>query len=161
LIQNGGGTLLDTLEQDLRYAGRTLRKSPGFSVAALCAVALGVGANTAISSVVNAVLIAPLPYPHADRLVMFFNTSREGSRPIDWATRFDAVRQQTDFFEETLAYRLVGVNVAGDPEPEHVFSWQVSSDFFRLFGAQMAIGRTFNADEEDPLAVSNRSSMSP
>jgi hypothetical protein len=84
-----GISILDTLLQDLRYALRTLRQARWFTCAALATSTLGIGANTAMFSVVNAVLLKPLPYPDADRIVMLINASPEGSQPVGLATKFD------------------------------------------------------------------------
>src|ERR1700704_6023273 len=98
---------------DLKFALRHLRKSPAFTFVAVTALALGIGANTAIFSVVNAVLLRPLPYPDADRIMMLVNTSPSGMTPIGSSSRLFAWQQHTTAFEDISAYALTGVNLTG------------------------------------------------
>jgi putative ABC transport system permease protein len=139
-----------TFWQDLRYALRMLRKSPGFTISAIAALALGIGANTAIFSVVNTVLLKPLPFPDSDRIVMFLLTSPQGSGPGASATKFNLWREKTGVFQDVSAYRFGFVNLTGTANPEQLRSGLVSADFFRLFGAPVARGRTFTAAEDRP-----------
>jgi predicted permease len=141
---------VDTFIQDLKYTLRLLRASPGFTLAAVAALALGIGANTAIFSVLNTVILEPLPYPDPERLVMFLNTSPQGSGGGASPTKFNLWRRQTGAFQDVAAYRFSVVNVTGGEDPEQVSSAIVSADFFRLFGATPAIGRTFTAQEDLP-----------
>jgi len=140
---------VDTLLQDLRHSLRTARQSPAFTFAAVAALALGIGANTAIFSVVNTVLLRPLPYPDPNRLVMFLNTSPQGSGPGASPTKFNNWRRQTSVFQDVSAYRFSVVNLT-EGEPEQVATAHVSADFFRLFGAPVVAGRTFAAAEDLP-----------
>ena len=135
--------------QDLRHALRLLRQSPAFTAAAVAALALGIGANTAIFSVVNTVLLKPLPYPDPERIVLFLNTAPQGSGPGASPTKFNAWRQQTAAFQDVAAFRSTAVNLT-EGEPEQIAAGHVSADFFRLFGAPMVTGRTFSADEDRP-----------
>src|SRR6185295_10200408 len=107
-------------------------------------------ANTAIFSVVNTVLLKPLPYPDPDRLVMFLNTSPQGSGPGASPTKFNVWRRQTGAFQDGSAYRFTVVNLTGGSDAEQIAAGQVSADFFRLFGAPVMAGRTFTADEDRP-----------
>jgi putative ABC transport system permease protein len=141
---------MDTFVQDLRHTLRVLRLSPGFTLAAVAALALGIGANTAIFSVLNTVILKPLPYPDPDRLVMFLNTSPQGSGGGASPTKFNLWRRQTGAFEDVAAYRFTVVNLTGVDEPEQVAAGYVSADFFRLFGATAVFGRTFSAQEDLP-----------
>src|SRR3977135_380826 len=141
---------MEDLLQDLRHSLRTLRRSPGFTIAVVAALALGIGANTAIFSVVNTVLLKPLPYPDPDRLMMFLNTSPQGSGPGASPTKFNVWRQQTRAFQDVAAYRFNVVNLTGTSDPEQLAAGQVSADFFRLFGAPVIAGRTFTVDEDRP-----------
>ena len=140
---------METLLHDLRHALRMMRHSPAFTSAAVAALALGIGANTAIFSVVNAVLLRPLPYPDPERLVFFTNTAPQGSFPGASPTRFNVWRRQTDVFQDISAYRFSAVNLTNG-EPEQIQTAHVSADFFRLFGAPVAVGRTFSASEDAP-----------
>ena len=140
---------MDTLLQDLRCALRTARQNPAFTLAAVAALTLAIGANTAIFSVVNTVLLRPLPYPDPDRLVVFTTTSPQGSGFGASPTKFNTWRRQTAAFQDVSAYRFSVVNLT-EGEPEQVATAHVSADFFRLFGAPVSAGRTFTADEDLP-----------
>jgi putative ABC transport system permease protein len=140
---------VDTFLQDLRYALRTIRQNPAFTFAAVAALALAIGANTAIFSVVNTVLLRPLPYPDPDRIVAFTTTSPQGSGFGASPTKFNTWRRQTPVVQDVAAYRFSVVNLT-EGEPEQVSTAHVSADFFRLFGAAAAAGRTFSADEDLP-----------
>ena len=156
---------MQTLLQDLRYSLRVLRKSPGFTAVAILTLALGIGANTAIFTVVNAVLLRPLPYPEPDRIVqlMLKNPQFEAGG-LTWIPMFMVWREQRqmlqDFafyesegpmtFEAAFFLRLPGINLTGGDRPERLRGIHVSADYFRLFGAQVEIGRTFTAGEDIP-----------
>src|SRR5262245_2728155 len=140
---------MDALVQDFRHALRMMRHSPAFTIAAVAALALGIGANTAIFSVVNTVLLRPLPYPDPSRLIYFTNTSPRGSGPGASPTRFNVWRRQTAAFQDVSAYRFSAVNLT-EGEPEQVAAGYVSADFFRLFAAPVAMGRTFSPEEDLP-----------
>ena len=128
---------MNALVQDLRHSLRILRQSPAFTIAAVAALTLGIGANTAIFSVVNTVLLKPLPYPDPDRLLVFTNTSPQGSGPGASPTKFEIWRKQTAAFQDVSAYRFNVVNVTGGSDPEQIASGMVSVDFFRLFGVRV------------------------
>src|SRR2546425_5099525 len=140
---------MDTFLQDLRHAWRMARRTRAFTLAALAALALGIGANTAIFSVVNAVLLRPLPYPDPDRLVMFLNTSPQGSGPGASPTKFTIWRRQTTVVQDISAYRFSVVNLT-EGDSEQIATAHVSADFFRLLGAAVAVGRTFSPAEDLP-----------
>jgi putative ABC transport system permease protein len=141
---------LETLEQDVRFAFRTFRRRPGFAVSALTVLAFGVGSSTAIFSVVNGVLLTPLPYRDPGRLVRIFGAwehgSREGISPPDFAD----YRDQTTAFESVAAATnstpLLNLKATG--EPEQVPSRSVTSGFFSTLGIQPVVGREFSRDEE-------------
>lgn len=141
---------METFWRDLRHSIRLFVRAPGFTAVALAALAVGIGANTAIFSVVNAVLLRPLPFPDPDRLIYFMNTSPQGSGPGASPTKFNTWRAQTAVFEDAAAYRFGVVNLTGGDDPEQVPSGQVSVDFFRLFGTPVLQGRTFTAEEDRP-----------
>ena len=143
---------MQTFFQDVRYALRQLRKAPGFTLVAVLTLAVGIGANTAIFSVVNAVLLKPLTYPDPDRIVQFLLTSPQGSGPVASATTFNIWREQSNVFENVSAYDFQGpgLNLTGGTYPEQVKGIHVTADYFRLFGAQTAMGRTFSDNEDRP-----------
>jgi len=151
---------MQNLMQDVRYAFRTLVKSPGFTLIAVLTLALAIGANTAIFSVVENVLLRPLPYPEPQRLVEIFNTyfpqvPRGGLSPGDYADW----REQAKSFSQMEAYAQVsqGLNLTGEGEPQRVEVAYVSAGLFRLLGASEAAGRFFVPEEDRaghaPVAV--------
>ena len=142
------------LWQDLRYGIRLLGRSPGFTAAAVIALGLGIGANTAIFSVVNTVMLRPLPYNDPGRLVvpatvfLRHNTDRgSSSYPdfLDW-------KSQTQLFDSVAAYRTLTLDVTGGEEPERLLAAQVSEDYFRVIGTPPLLGRTFLPEENLPGA---------
>jgi putative ABC transport system permease protein len=143
---------MSSLRLDLRFALRTLRKNPGFTATALAALALGIGATTAIFSVVNTVLLRPLTFPDPDRIVSFFLTSPNGPSYGGSATRFNVWREQNRAFQDISAYEYNGanLNLTGGVFAEQIHGIRVSSGYFRLFGAPVIFGRTFTADEDRP-----------
>jgi putative ABC transport system permease protein len=143
---------MEAFLKDLKHSLRMFRQSPGFTIAAVAALALGIGANTAIFSVVNTVLLKPLTYPDPDRIVQFVLTSPGGSGPGASVTKFNIWRQQTRAFQDISAYDFggPGLNLTGGAYPEQIQGIHVTADYFRLFGAPIALGRTFTADEDRP-----------
>ena len=146
--------------RDVRYSLRTLRKAPGFSVVAVLVLALGIGANTAIFSVVNSVVLRPLPFPGADRLALIWETDlkdgikREGpSAPnfLDW-------KEQSQSFDEMTLLEVGTGTLTGDGEPEQVVGLRVTTNFLSMLGARTVLGRGFTAAEGEgkaryPVAV--------
>jgi putative ABC transport system permease protein len=145
---------MESILRDLKHALRMFRQSPGFVLAAVAALALGIGANTAIFSVINTVLLKPLPYPNSGRIVQFLLNRPGESVPIAGAsvTKFHLWREQTKVFQDVAAYNYGGVwmNLTGGTYPEQVHGIHVTADYFRLFGATLAQGRTFTPDEDRP-----------
>jgi putative ABC transport system permease protein len=143
---------METFLTNLRQCLRTLAKSPGFTLVAVLTLALGIGANTAIFSVVNAVILQPLSYPNPDRLVELVWTTADGIADVASIPKFNAWRQQTQVFDSVAAYDFAGpgINLTGGDRPEQLKGIHVSADYFRVFGAPMAIGRTFTAEEDRP-----------
>ena len=137
--------------QDIRHATRSLLRSPGFTIAAILTLALGIGANTAVFSVVNTVLLKPLSYPEPDRIVQFRLKSTEASVPSASIPDFRFWMQQAKAVDDISAYDL-GKGVLGLTSgiPEEVHGVHVTSNYFRLFGAPFVLGRAFNADEDRP-----------
>jgi putative ABC transport system permease protein len=137
--------------KDVKHALHLFFKSPGFTIAAVSALALGIGANTAIFTVVNAVLLKPLAYPDADRIVACELTGPEGSDAIASIPKFQIWQQQTSVFKDVAAYDFAGpgFNITGD-RPELVHGIHVSEAWFRVFGAPVMLGRTFTPQEDVP-----------
>jgi putative ABC transport system permease protein len=137
--------------KDLKYCFRTLIASPAFSLTAIAALALGIGANTAIFTVVDNVLLKPLTYPDPGRIVQFMNTYPGGNGTSSSPVNFNMWRAQTSVFQDVAAYDFggPGFNLTG-AIPEQVHGLHVSADYFRLFGAPVLLGRTFTAQEDSP-----------
>jgi putative ABC transport system permease protein len=141
---------MNDLLADLRFTIRTLMKAPAFTLAAVAALTLGIGANTAIFSVVNAVLLKPVNAPEPDSIVTFMNTSPQGSGPGASPAKFMHWRRQADVVQDVSAYRSTIVNYTAGEVPEQLRAGQVSADFFRLFGVPTLHGRTFSDEEDRP-----------
>jgi putative ABC transport system permease protein len=142
---------VESFWQDLRYGIRTLAKSPGFTLVAVLTLALGVGANTAIFSVVQNLLLRPLPYPQPDRLIEIWNTyvpqvPRAGLSPGDYADW----RRQATSLTEMGAYAEIsqGFNLTGESDPQRVLVGYASASLFPMLGVRMAAGRSFSAEED-------------
>ncbi len=143
---------MKTLLDDLKYALRMLRRSPGFAVTAVAVLALGIGANTAIFSVVNTVFLKPLPFPQPERIVQILLSSPQGNVPAASVPKYNVWRRQTQAFEDVTAYDTggPGINVTGGDRPEQLQGIHVSHEFFNLFGAPIALGRAFTSEEDLP-----------
>ena len=140
--------------QDLRYGVRILWKNPGFTIVAVLTLALGIGANTAIFTVVNAVLLRPLPYPKADELVSIYNTQGSESRwPFSPEAYLD-LKSRNSAFTDVAAISNKGwpVNLTGAGDPERLQGYQVSANLFPMLGVAAAEGRTFFSEEDRPGA---------
>jgi putative ABC transport system permease protein len=147
-----GLALLDDIGQDLKYAARACRRSPGFTLAATLTLALGIGATTAIFSIVDAVLVRGLPYRDADRVVDLWETSDAGGYRLpsyptfkDWRAEN---RSWSDAFEDIAFVKGAGAIYVGDSGPERLLGSSVSLGFFHLLGTPPLLGRTFLPDEE-------------
>jgi predicted permease len=132
--------------QDLRYGLRMMRRGPGFAAVAVLTLALGIGANTAIFSVVNAVLLRPLPYRDPVRLVTVLH---DGWKPVAPANFLDW-REQSSSFESIAAAQLWGLTMTGRDRPEQLELLQTSAEMFQVLGVEAALGRTFTAGEDRP-----------
>jgi predicted permease len=141
---------MDDFWRDLKHSVRVFLQTPGFTLTAIAALTLGIGANTAVFSVVNAVLLRPVPFPEPERIILFMNTSPQGSGPNASPAKFNLWRRQTAAFQDVSGFRANVANVTGGGEAEQIPVGQVSADFFRLFGAPVVQGRTFTADEDRP-----------
>ncbi len=145
-----GGGFMETLLQDLRYGARMLLKSPGFTLIAVITLALGIGANTAIFSVVNAVLLRPLPFKDPDRVMMVWErraNSGEANTTIS-GHEFVAWREQSNAFERMAIIRGGDFTLTGNGEPEAIIAEQVSAEFFSVLGAPPLLGRAFTPGED-------------
>ena len=150
---------MEELWRDVRFAARTLVKSPGFTLVAVATLALGIGANTAIFSVINAILLRPLPYPQAERLVFLTEWSEQVPEMSFSVANLKDVRDQNTVFESVVGYNgqnfiLSGAGAAGSAgEAERVNGRQVTSGLFVTLGKQPILGRSFGAEEEKPGAA--------
>ena len=142
--------MIESFFQDLRQSMRMFWQSRGFTAAAVAALALGIGANTAIFSVVNAVLLKPVPFPDPDRLVMLQTTSPQGVNGGGSPAKFMHYREQSQVLRDVAAFNTGVVNFTGGAFPEQLRSGRVTADFFRLFGAPVLRGRTFSPEEDRP-----------
>ena len=135
---------------DIVHAARILRRSPAFTAMAMGAIALGIGACTAIFSVVNKVLLEPLPYPEPDRLVQLMSTSPIGTQSVVSIPKYLTWRDRTRVFEYLAAYDIAGpsVSLTQSDRPEPLQTARVSADYFRLFDARAEVGRTFDSRED-------------
>ena len=145
---------METLIRDLRFALRTMARKPAFTSMALIIIALGIGANTAIFSLVRAVILRPLPFKDSDRLVMvwedasFLNFPKNTPAPanyVDW-------KKRNEVFEDMAALRTLDFNLTGDGQPEKIYSYGVTGNFFSVLGVPAAIGRTIDMNDDQPQA---------
>jgi hypothetical protein len=138
--------------QDLRYCTRSLLKKPGFTAVVVVTLALGIGANTAIFSVVNSVLLRPLPYPNSERIVSW--TWQLENDEIDAVTELVLKywKEHNSSFESVAGYAETnsGFNLAGGAEAQRVGGLRVSEGFFRVLGTGVSLGRTFSPEEDQP-----------
>ena len=141
---------MDTLRHDIRYAIRTMLKSPGFTVVAALALALGIGANTAIFSVVNSVLLRPLPYKDPGRLVHVHRMQAPIERgPISRPDFFEW-RDKQEVFSDIGAYHYQVLNLTGRDQAERISGVRVTGNFFSLFDVPPAAGRYFSPSDDQP-----------
>jgi putative ABC transport system permease protein len=143
---------IEDLWQDLRYAARMLLKNPGFTATAILTLALGIGANTAIFSVVNALLLRPLPYRRPEQLVKVFQARPDpakGMLPSIWSyLRFEILRDQNHSFAAVAGFKQSPYNLTGTDAPERLQVEMVTASYFTLLGVEAVVGRTFTAEED-------------
>jgi putative ABC transport system permease protein len=138
---------MNTLLQDLRYGVRMLLKHPGVTIVAIITLALGIGANTAIFSVVNAVLLRPLTYKDPERLVSLWENVPSQGRSRAAPANFHDWKKQNTLFEDIAAYGASSMTLTGDGEPEQVLGARVGSGYFAVVGVEPVLGRSFSAEE--------------
>ena len=138
------------MRQDARHAARMLIQHPSFTAAAVLSLALGIGANTAIFSVVDAALLNPLPYAEPDRLIAIHGTSSKSSTNAVSYPNFLDLRARTRTFEEIAAWRIEMFTLAGQPQAERLIGGRVSASYFSILRVQPLLGRTFAAREDQP-----------
>src|SRR5438105_7148890 len=138
--------------KECRYAFRQLLRQPGFTILAVVALALGIGANTVLFSAINTLFLRPLSYPHPEQLVRVWGSFPE--RGLDRANvswpRFTAWRDQQQSFTEFSAQSFTGFTLTGRGDPENLNGVRVTENFFRTLGVQPLLGRVFNPDEDRP-----------
>lgn len=145
---------MNSLWQDLRYGIRMLAKKPGFTTVALITLALGIGANTTIFSVVNAILLRPLPFHEPDRLVVAFGTTPKLRRTLVSYPDLQDWQRQSHLLSDISAFTSQTANLTGGDEPARVRAGFVSANFFKLLGVEPAHGRGFLPKEDEPGAES-------
>jgi predicted permease len=141
---------MEAFIRDLKHSLRMFAQSPAFTLAAVAALTLGIGANTAIFSVVNAVLLKPVAIPDADRVIVFLNVFPNGRGAGASPAKFMHYRQQDQVAQDVSAFNTGVMNYTGGSFPEQLRSGRVSADFFKLTGAPVILGRTFLPEEDLP-----------
>lgn len=143
---------LDDLWRDIQFGLRSLAKSPKVAIIAILLIAVAIGVNTAVFSVVDTVLLRPLTYPNPEQLVELRNVSPHGSFAGANIPKFNVWHQQSSVFQQVAAYDWggAGLNVTGDDHPQQVQGMHVSADYFAMFGAPLVAGRSFTAEEDSP-----------
>ena len=148
---------MEALLKDIRYSYRTLLKNPGFAAVAILTLALGVGACTAIFSIVDAVLLRPLPYPESERIVQLREVSEKGTQMAFAEPNFLDLRERATSLEGAAQYSGGIMTITGGSEPVRARTFSVSADFFRVLGTPPALGRVLGAEESragaEPAAV--------
>src|SRR5882672_2509368 len=143
---------MDTILQDLRYGFRMLRQSPGFTAVAVITLALGIGANTAMFSVINSVLFHSLPFQDSSRVMVLWKTMSNGTPNAFSTPAFLEIRQQGGFLEHLGAFSAVGKNLGGTELPERIAGGRANADLMPVLGVQPVLGRMFSAEEDHPGA---------
>jgi predicted permease len=145
-----GTHLLETFLQDVRYAGRMLRKSPGFTLTVILTLALGIGATTAMFSVVQGVMLAPLPYPEPDRLVLIWQSNPHAPHVSMSVLDYRVWQRSAHSFDAMAGIRWEDFNLSNPGTPEHLSGYETTPGFFAMLGVHPVLGREFSADEDRP-----------
>src|SRR5262249_20234078 len=148
-----GRTMMDRLLQDVRYALRLWRRRPGFALVAILTLALGVGANTAMFTIVNAVILRPLPYAHADRLVSVWGRTTAFPRGLVSYRELEEIQKQRDTFDAMALWYPQSVNLTGVDEPQRLVGAFVTGSFVETLGLKPERGRFFTDEESAPGTV--------
>src|SRR5262245_4621363 len=153
-LERRGGIRMESLLQDLRYGARMLMKRPGFTLIAVLMLALGIGASTAMFSLIHTLLIEPLPYRDADRVLFVagWNLRRNQLVLNVSAADFRDWRAESGVFEQVAGYRYWNANITGGSTPERVQGYRVTANLFTLLGIEPMLGRTFLPEEDKPGA---------
>lgn len=144
--------VLETLLQDFRYAGRQLLRRPGFTLVAVLTLALGIGANTAMFSIVSATILEPLPYGDADRLVRVREVTPEGNNFSASEPNYLDFRDRSRSLEQLAAFKGRSASLTGNGDPVRIDGYAVTHDFFSVLGASAAVGRGFGPGDDLPAA---------
>ncbi len=152
VLGGGGSTMLRTITHDIRYAVRTFLRNPGFTTVVLLTLGLGIGATTAIFSVLDGVMLRPLPYADIDRILTISEQTKDGrGMSVAWPN-FQDWREQNQVFEHLGIYRGTTVNLTGSDRPERLNAAIASSDLFRTMGIRPLLGRAFSQAEDRPTS---------
>src|SRR6185436_3756086 len=143
---------MENLWRDLTFARRTLLRNPGFTIVAVLSLAIGIGANSAIFSVINGLLLRPLPFKDAERLVILWSRSPGLNVPQDWFSpgQYLDIRNQNQVFDDVAISIGGSFNLTRQGTPQHVDGARVSSSLFPLLGARPKLGRVFLPEEDEP-----------
>src|SRR5215510_3584600 len=139
---------MEGLSQDLRYGIRMMLRHRSFTAVAILTLGLGIGANTAIFSVVNALVLRPLPFDQPERIIRMYGKFSGGKQASTSPPDFLDYRSQNSTFEEFAAFRSSSYNLTGDGDPERILGADVTTNYFRALGVKTAQGRDFSPDEE-------------
>jgi putative ABC transport system permease protein len=143
---------MDGFLKDLKHSARMFLHTPGFTIVVILALALGIGANTAIFSIVNTVLLKPLAFKNPERIVLFQNIFKGGRGGGASPNEYNYWREQTQSFQDVSAYAFNVANLTGDATPVQIQTTRASANFFRVTGADIVLGRTYTAEEDLPGA---------
>jgi putative ABC transport system permease protein len=146
---------VEAIGQDLRFGARVLRRNPGFTAVAALTLALGIGGTAVVFSLLDAVLLRPLPYPHSERLFRLFPLEGERKRGVEQATYADFRdwQLQTRTFESLAAYQGESLNLTGTAEPERLEASTITAGFFATLGVSPVLGREFRSDDPESVAI--------
>src|SRR3954470_1064789 len=144
---------MESIWQDIRLSVRSLRRAPTYAIAAIAALAIAIGANTALFSLIEAALLRPFPYPHPEQVLLVSESTKQFPSSSVAYPNFKDWREQTrDVFSGLAAFRRDSFNLTGSGDPERLVARMVGADFFDVLGGQAALGRTFTESDDTPGA---------